>query len=140
MIDIVSPKSGFASGSQCVAVRSGESQFDKPSGSTDRCIIFLLRRCYAVVGLTKMDLLSIVAMFKTERISPLISQLYSPSPTDGNSSHGIPSPYIAVTVVLMFVVGAGLLMRDFNRWLARRASRKEISEWPRNTHGFRNAA
>ena len=43
MIDIVSPKSGFASGSPvCRAVRGGESQFDKPSGSTDRCIIFLL--------------------------------------------------------------------------------------------------
>ena len=102
--------------------------------------MFLLRRCHAVVGLTKTDLLSIVAMFKTERISPLISHLYSPSPIDGNSSHGISSPYIAVTVALMFVAGSGLLMRDLNRWLARRGSRKEISEWPRNSHGFRNAA
>jgi hypothetical protein len=124
----------------CRAVRGGESQFDKPSGSTDRCIIFLLRGCHAVVGFTKMDLLSIVAMFKTERISPLISRLYNPNPTEGNSSHGIPSLYIAVTVALMFVVGAGLLMRDLSRWLARRGSRKEISEWPRNSHGFRNAA
>ena len=92
------------------------------------------------MGLTKMDLLSVVAMFKPERISPLISRLYSPSPTDSNSSHGIPSPYIAVAVALMFIVGAGLLMRDLNRWLARRGSRKEMSEWPRNSHSFRNAA
>src|SRR5579864_4888616 len=42
-----------------------------------------------------MDLLSILAMFKTERISPLISHLYSPSPTDGNPSRGIPSPYLS---------------------------------------------
>lgn len=124
----------------CRAVRGGESQFDKPSGSADDAFIFLLRRCHAVMGLTKMELLSIVAIFKTERISPLISQLYRPSPTDGNPSHGIPSPYIAVPVALMFVVGAGLLMRDLYRWLARRASRKEMSEWPRNSHSFRNAA
>jgi hypothetical protein len=88
----------------------------------------------------KMELLSIVGMFKTERISPLISQLYSPSATDGNPSHGVPSPYTAVIVALMFVVGVALLMPDFNRWLARRGSRKELSEWPRNSHGFRNAA
>ena len=106
---------------------------------SDRCIIFLLRHCHAV-GFTKMDVLCIVAMFKTERISPLISHLYSPSPTDSNSAHGISSLYIAVTVALMFVAGSGLLMRDLNRWLARRGSRKEISEWPRNSHGFRNAA
>ena len=87
-----------------------------------------------------MDLLSIAGIFKTERISPLISQLYSSSPTNGNPSHGYPSPYTAFIVALMFVVGVALLMRDFNRWYARRRSRKEISEWPRNSHGFRNAA
>ena len=87
-----------------------------------------------------MDLLSIAWIFKTERISPFISQLYSQSPTDGNPSHGIPSPYIAVIVTLMFVVGMGLLLRDLNRWRTRRGIRKEISEWPRNSHGFRNAA
>jgi hypothetical protein len=87
-----------------------------------------------------MDLLSIAGIFKTERISPLISQLYIPRPTESNPSRAVPSPYIAVTVALMFLVGVALLLGDLNRWRGRRRSRKQISDWPRNSHGFRNNA